>query len=839
MAIVKDEELLKELNAIVQKKQVEKDYNLEEGVIVNDKQTIDALNNLKNEKEEKQVEKNTFFENIINTATNIVTGNNRTEFENMGEIYEAKTKNLTKDVILNIGYIANIDQMAQLDMITKQYPGTVISKDKFDNIMVTLPNGIVKDGNDKTFYLDKPGLSFNGTVNALGQVLLYIPGAGWVSKNVTTGAVKKITAQGVVAMGTSVATDIVSASIGSQQGDGMIPIVEESKALTALIGGAAGEKAGQFLSTFTGFKAIKDGVKSIIPSRFNIFSKSGLYFNNRGEITNKTIDIAKKLNTPEKVLNNKSLMLDFAKALESGLDPFTAKNMVGLNEFGVSVWLAQAQGNKKVLSKIQAMRDGAYGTDIQNVILDQDDKQLKAVFNYLKEYRNNLIKNKNSTPLEAPPGTPQKIANELNENIDEITLLLRQTEKKMKERVNAKYDAIKTTQKLSFDKPVLKNFTYWVNKDLMDVDTGIGQALDKTLMPQSSILMKRLNGFMGKLENKNLSKITVGMLETERKAINKMLGNAQGVDKAAMMVIKKRFDTFYENALEKGLKSGSKDVLEAYQKARLENTNFMKIFSPQHIIKNGVRQNDMGTKVIRNIIDGEYSGTQIANWLYGSASLGKATKEQSIQTIKKLNTIFKDGSDGRQLIKDGALLRIVENSFKKFGPREIFDPEKFILNVKNAFDGKGKDISKLLFSEKEMKTLIRFAEKVEKDLPRKVFASKDGGADAFTNIWNSFARSALGIGAFNMGGIQATLAARFGWDAIAKQSIKNQSLKEMQEAIFKLNLPETSGGAGLIDQTKEKVEMMNNNNLTYGGKTIPNASTLEQLKVIESLNSYR
>ncbi len=839
MAIVKDEELLKELNAIVQKKQVEEDYNIKDGVIVNDKKTIDALNSLKNQKEEKQIEKDTFFQNIINTVSNVVTGNNRTEFEGMGEIYEAKTKNLTKDVILNIGYIANIDQMAQLDMITKQYPGTVVSKDKFDNIMVTLPNGIVKDGNDRTFYLDKPGLSFNGTVNALGQALLYIPGAGWVSKNVTSGAVKKITAQGFVAAGTSVATDVISASIGSQQGDGMIPVVEESKALTALIGGAAAEKAGQFLSTFTGFKAIKDGVKSVIPSRFNVLSKSGLFFDNKGKITNKTIDIAKKLNTPEKVLNNESLMLDFAKALESGLDPYTAKNMVGLNEFGVSVWLAQAQGNKQVLSKIQLMRDGAYGDEIQKVVLDQDDKQLKAVFNYLKEYRNNLIKNKNSTPLEAPPGTPQKVANELNENIDEITLLLRQTEKKMKERVNAKYDVIKTTQKLSFDKPILKNFTYWINKDLMDVDTGIGQALDKTLMPQSSILMKRLNGFMGKLENKNLSKITVGMLETERKAINKMLGNAQGVDKAAMMVIKKRYDTFYENALEKGLKSGSKEVLEAYQKARLENTNFMKVFSPQHIIKNGVRQNDMGTKVIRNIIDGEYSGTQIANWLYGSASLGKATKEQSIQTIKKLNTIFKDGSDGRQLIKDGAFLRIVENSFKKIGSREVFDPEKFILNVKNSFDGKGKDISKLIFNDKEMKTLIKFAEKVEKDLPRKVFASKDGGADAFTNIWNSFMRSALGIGAFNIGGIQATLAARFGFDAVAKQSLKNQSLKEMQEAIFKLNLPEATGGAGLIDQTKEKVEMMNNPNVTYNGRTIPNASTLEQLKVIESLNSYR
>ena len=80
------------------------------------------------------------------------------------------------------------------------------------------------------------------------------------------------------------------------------------------------------------------------------------------------------------------------------------------------------------------------------------------------------------------------------------------------------------------------------------------------------------------------------------------------------------------------------------------------------IIKNQVRQSDMGTKVIRNILDGDYSGTQIANWFYGTNSLGKTTQTQSIQTLKKLNTIFKEGSDGRQLIKDGAFLRIIEKN---------------------------------------------------------------------------------------------------------------------------------------------------------------------------------
>ena len=43
-SIVKDEDILKKLNAIVQKEKVEKKYNLKEGTIVTDEKTIDALN---------------------------------------------------------------------------------------------------------------------------------------------------------------------------------------------------------------------------------------------------------------------------------------------------------------------------------------------------------------------------------------------------------------------------------------------------------------------------------------------------------------------------------------------------------------------------------------------------------------------------------------------------------------------------------------------------------------------------------------------------------------------------------------------------------------------------
>ena len=835
--IVKDEELIKALNAEIAKKEIKKDFNIE-GQIVTDEKTIDALNKIIIDKEKKIKEEPTWFENLIEKGAEIFTGNKRTEFPNMDEVYVIKSKNLAKDLGINIGFITNADPMAHLDMLTKAYPGTVISKDKHDNIMVTLPSNVV-DGENRTFYLDKPGLTFNGAVNTLGQTLLYVPGAGWVIRNITTGTLKKITAQGVAASLTSAATDVISYGLGSEQGQGMIPVLEEGKAAMMLVAGAAGEKGGQFLSTWTGFNVAKNFLKSKIPSRFNVMSGSGIYFDNKGSITNKTIEAAKKLGTSDSVMKNKSLMLDFAKALESGLDAPTAANMVGLNEFGVSVWLAQASGNKKVLNKLQLMRDGAYGDDLQKIILAQDEKQLKQVFTYLTKYRNNLIKSKNITPLNAPPGTATANTRAIDDNLSEVSLLLKQTEKKMKDRVDAKYSAIKSSIKLSFNKPVLKNFTHWVNKDLLDVETGIGQALDKTLMPQSTIAIKQLNKFMSRLENKNLSKITIGMLETQRKGINQMMKNTQGVDKAALMVIKRRFDIFYDNAVEKGLASGSDDVLNAIKSARLEHTKFMKIFSPNNIIKNQVRQSDMGTKVIRNILDGDYSGTQIANWFYGTNSLGKNTQTQSIPTLKKLNTIFKEGSYGRQLIKDGAFLRIVENSFKKYGSREIFDPEKFAINVRNAFNGKGKDVSELLFSKKEMDTLIKFANKLEKDLPRKTFVHTENGANAFMNIWNSFWRSAVGIGGFQAFGIQGTLGGRFLYDALAKNSVKNAQLQEMQQAIIKLNLPTASGGAGLIDQAIEKRPILQSTDKSYKGNVIPDASTLEQLKKIQSLNAYR
>ena len=104
------------------------------------------------------------------------------------------------------------------------------------------------------------------------------------------------------------------------------------------------------------------------------------------------------------------------------------------------------------------------------------------------------------------------------------------------------------------------------------------------------------------------------------------------------------------------------------------------------------------------------TSTELSNFIYGNASSGgKSFKDTSVQIVQKLNTIFKEGTDGRQLIKDGAFLRIMENSFTKKSSKEFFDPVKFVNSVEDAFNGKGKDISKEIFTKQEMKDLMAFA----------------------------------------------------------------------------------------------------------------------------------
>ena len=73
-------------------------------------------------------------------------------------------------------------------------------------------------------------------------------------------------------------------------------------------------------------------------------------------------------------------------------------------------------------------------------------------------------------------------------------------------------------------------------------------------MPQTAAFLKNMGSFTKKISNRKLTKITMGMLEAERKSLNKIMSNTRdATDLAALSVMKKRFDFFYDTTVEKAL----------------------------------------------------------------------------------------------------------------------------------------------------------------------------------------------------------------------------------------------------------------------------------------------
>ena len=177
MTIVTNKDELEEINnAIIQKKYNNVDAD---AIVSGDEKSI--VTNAINKKDE---EKGFLKSYIVDPIASFFTGNDREEFKNMGEINGAKLKSIGNEIALNTGFALTSTPNAQIDMVKKFYPEAIISKDKFDNVVITLPENAVKNGANRTYYLNKPGITTKDVVEGITQMLQYIPGAGFVTKNI-------------------------------------------------------------------------------------------------------------------------------------------------------------------------------------------------------------------------------------------------------------------------------------------------------------------------------------------------------------------------------------------------------------------------------------------------------------------------------------------------------------------------------------------------------------------------------------------------------------------------------------------------------------------------------
>jgi hypothetical protein len=788
--IVTDPNLLKKLN---QKVLADK-HNIQDGQIVTDSKLLKKLNQ---EEEKEPEEKSSFY-------TKYITGDARTQYKNLPEIGAVDilkpdgTPDNTKAALLGVGLSITPSYDAQIDIIKKIVPGTIASKDIYDNVVITFP----QDAGGATSYLNKPGASQQDLLQGISQTLQYIPGYGFVQRKVTGGLLKKGLAYGTAGALTSGVQDLAAGQLGSEQG------IEGGKMAIAGGAGIIGEPLGKFLTRFA-LNPVKNVIEKttdkILPgkfatSQFNIFSGTGKYLNSKGEVTKETLEIASKAGVnPELV--DKKIMIQFAQALEDGIEPALAKEVVGANQFGISLWKAQALNDKQALKTIQHMREGAFGQEGIEVIAKQDAIQADQALRFLTTFRNKLIQRKKAQPFETPLGAR---ASE-DDAMMQLTNMIKDLEAKQARIVSQKYAAIDYDG--SFKPPVMKKFVRNIKNVLESPETGIGAIPDSSFAPTANRALGQLTKFASKykMKGKKLTHLTVKALETERKRLNNFISTTKDpTDRRALMIIKGEYDTFYNGILEKALATGDDSLLNAIKGARLSQKTYSDLFDPKSILKKGGKIKDEGGIFIQNVLKGDYTPAQVANWVYGNASLGKSFTDKSLQTIKRLEKIFPKGSEGYDVLRDGAFQRLINNSFRRYGDREIFSPGLFVKVVDDAINGKGRAVSKQIFTETEKKELLEFSKVLNKTLTPEILKNPSKTAASLVNILQSGFRALLGIGAFQAGGIQMMLATRFGYDAVAKRSIQEGYKKKLIDAIDIKAVPNYIGLTGEIVRETEQ-----------------------------------
>ena len=792
MDVVTDKSILDS----IKKQELEKKYNIQEGDIVSDPKILNAIKLQENKKIEKEGEPGFFKKWVL--------GEGRSQYPELPEIGQIKIKNPdgsnddSKNFLASIAMSITPSTEAQIDIYKKLAPGTIPSKDKFGNVILSFP----KEYGGETVYLNKPGIS-GSEISMIPQSMTFIPGAGFVQRKVTGGIIKKSLAQGGLGGLTSLGQDVAAGALGSEQG------FEMDKAVISSGGSLVSEPIGRFLVRFGSpvvkytSEKISKGVNKILPdnyasSDFNIFSGSGKFLNSKGIVTDEAKDIGRKVGVDVNLVNKKTLT-EFAQALEDGVEPSVAKELVGANQYGISLWKAQAMKDKNMLKQIQNMRDGAYGQEGIDIVAKQDALQVKQTLDYLKFFRQKILKNKNLSS-EAGMGTAQAT----DESMVALSTFIKELEQKQQNIALNKFKAVDFDGTVKI--PVMKNFVRNFKNALEDSDFGIGAIPDSTFAPNSNKSLEYLNKFAnqytkGIKKNTKVSGITIKALENERKRINNFLRNTKDpTDKRGLMVIKKEYDKFFFETVEKGLTTGNKNVLSALQSARSEYRKLDEMFNPQDVLTKGGRIKDTGGAFLQNVIKGDYSPEKIANWIYGNASLGKPYTNQSIKVIERIEKLFPKGSEGWDVLVDGAFLRLVNSSFRKEGAREVFSPELFVKSVNESINGKGRNISNAIYTKEQKKALLDFSKEVNKIItPKDAINTSKTATTLVDLLGKSTIRSGAGVIAYNLGGINTMLLARFGFDNAAKYSAEANAKKVLMNAININKSPSLTGFQGVIN----------------------------------------
>ena len=233
MLEVTDEKLKAKILEEFNKKNKTDTSNLEK---VTDPELVSKILEAQGDKKEKG-----FLAGVGESVTDFFSGTKKTEFPEMKEIGEAKDTGADATIALGLSITPNMQ--SQIDIILNAVPGSNVMEDRFGNPIIVMPDG-------ESFYLNKPGASFQDFAQTTSQILQYIPGYSSIAKKFANNIIKRTLAQTAQAGAVTSAQEAAASTLGADNiGYDRIAI---STGLTAVFEGILGPVGRTAIKMFRG-----------------------------------------------------------------------------------------------------------------------------------------------------------------------------------------------------------------------------------------------------------------------------------------------------------------------------------------------------------------------------------------------------------------------------------------------------------------------------------------------------------------------------------------------------------------------------------------------------------
>ena len=714
---------------------------------------------------QKDNSEKSFLSGVGESVVDFFSGTKKTEFAEVPEIGEYSGEGAAK---IAVGLSITPNQRSQLDIILNQVPGSNAMEDKFGNLIVVMPDG-------KSFYLNKPGASFQDFAQTTAQVLQYIPGYSTIAKKYAGSLLKRTFAQTGQAAAVTAAQEAGAVALGGSFDQGRVGV---TAGITAVFEGALGPVGKAIFKLFKGNPNYYKLITETTPDGKTI---------KKIEVTSqgyKALDAAG--------IDTSKISPEFAERyfnnVAKGLDDEVAAVSANTGEFGFELTTSQAKRNETGIAALYNAAKGDYGPEAQKKARDFFSKQEIDIGIGLKALVNKF--NKGNITEDSVEDLGQNLVNSIESNF-----------KKASDKVDSAYnlvdkDAVFNGEASNID--VLLNSVKKTMKDeskqpfsffrAIEESTGI---VDKDLTPATiksfNEIKKFVNSFKKKKKSKKFPIKTLNDFESMRKKlISYINASKNATDKKTAIAIKAEFDKLYDDTLDNLLfagKDGEAVFTENLKNAREIFKNKEKTFGVDVVKKGPVKINDPAGQAIQKIlIDPDVTGMKAIDYIYGLGTVGRSKTATTI--INRLKKVFNvedlAPNIAAQQSKDFATLRsgMIEKMFNDSIKNAKFDPNSLVKNFDYMFT-KNSDFAKSLFGAKEIDTLKRFVGEVRKTLKPSDLASMTATSTGIGRAISRLGRQGIGLLLYKLtGSINGLILGRSAYDN-AKDVFEQKAAKKL------------------------------------------------------------